>query len=70
MRTTSIAYLPLIDGLDTVDERLQALKNALAPTTSGRKHDVLMQYTALRTYDTTQSIDKMVEQLAERLQAC
>ena len=53
VRTTSVAYLPLIDGLDTVHERLQALKNALAPTTSGRKHDVLMQYTALRAYDTT-----------------
>ena len=42
VRTTSVAYLPLIDGLDTVHERLQALKKALAPTTSGRKHDVLI----------------------------
>ena len=56
--TASVAYLPFIDGLDTVHERLRALKNALAPTTSGRKHDVLIQYTALRPYDTTQSIDK------------
>ena len=74
MRTTSVAYLPLIDGLDTVHERLQALKNALAPTTSGRKHDVLMQYTALKAYDTTQSIDKWLNswrniyKLAEQLQ--
>ena len=30
VRSTSVAYLPLIDGLDTVRERLQALKNALA----------------------------------------
>ena len=58
VRTTSIAYLPLINGLDTVHERLQALRSALAPTTSGRKHDVLIQYTALQAYDTTQSIDK------------
>jgi len=42
MRTTSVAYLPLIDGLDTVYERLKALKKALAPITSGRKHDVLV----------------------------
>jgi hypothetical protein len=41
VRSTSVAYLPLIDGLKTVHERLQALKTALAPTTSGRKHDVL-----------------------------
>ena len=73
VRTTSVAYLPLIDGLDTVYERLQALKKALAPTTSGRKHDVLMQYTALKAYDTTQSIDKWlnswrnVYKLAEQL---
>jgi hypothetical protein len=45
----------------------------LAPTTSGRKHDVLIQYTALKTYDTTQSIDKWlnnwrnVYKLAEQL---
>ena len=58
VRTTSVVYLPLIEGLNTVHERLQALKNALAPTTSGRKHDVLIQYTALKAYDTTQSIDK------------
>ena len=50
VRSISVAYLPLIDGLDTVHERLRALKNALAPTTSGRKHDVLNQYTALKTY--------------------
>ena len=42
IRSTSVAYLPLINGLDTVHERLQALKTALAPTTSGRKHDVLI----------------------------
>ena len=41
IRTTSVAYLPLINGLDTVHERLQELKKALAPTTSGQKHDVL-----------------------------
>jgi hypothetical protein len=35
VRTTSVAYLPLINGLDTVYERLKALKKALAPTTSG-----------------------------------
>ena len=52
VRTTSVAYLPLIDGLDTVHERLQALKNALAPTTSGRKHDVLIQYTIRPTRHT------------------
>jgi len=73
VRSTSVAYLPLIEGLDTVYERLQALKNALAPTTSGRKHDVLIQYTALKSYDTTQSIDKWlngwrnVYKLAEQL---
>jgi len=70
---TLVAYLPLIDGLDTVHERLQALKTALAPTTSGRKHDVLNQYTALKAYDTTQSIDKWLNswrniyKLAEQL---
>jgi hypothetical protein len=58
VRSTSVAYLPLIDGLDTVHERLQALKTALAPTTSGRKHDVLIQYTALKAYNINQSIDK------------
>ena len=58
VRSTSVAYLPLIDGLDTVHERLQELKKALAPTTSGRKHDVLIQYTALKAYDTNQSMDK------------
>jgi len=42
VRSTSVTYLPLIDGLDTVHERLQALKTALAPTTLGRKHDVLI----------------------------
>ena len=47
VRTTSVAYLPLIDGLDTVYGRLQALKTTLAPTILGRKHNVLMQYTAL-----------------------
>ena len=41
VRTTSVAYLPLINDLNTVHERLQALKTALAPTTSGQKHDVL-----------------------------
>src|SRR6266702_3227884 len=58
VRTTSVAYLPLIDGLETVHERLQALKNALAPTSSGRKHDVLIQYTALKAYNKKQSIDE------------
>src|ERR1700722_17568177 len=33
-------------------------KTALAPTTSGRKHDVLNQYTALKAYNKKQSIDK------------
>src|SRR6266705_3457663 len=72
--STSVAYLPLIEGLDTVYERLQALKNALAPTTSGRKHDVLIQYTALKSYDTTQSMDKWLNswrniyKLAEQLE--
>ena len=74
VRSTSVAYLPLIDGLDTVHERLQALKTALAPTTSGRKHDVLIQYTALKAYDTKQSIDKWLNswrniyKLAEQLE--
>jgi hypothetical protein len=58
VRLTLVAYLPLIDGLDTVHERLQALKTALAPTTLGRKHDVLIQYTALKAYNIIQSIDK------------
>jgi hypothetical protein len=53
MRTTSVAYLPLIDDLDTVYKRLKALKKALAPTISGQKHDVLIQYTALKAYNTT-----------------
>ena len=35
VRTTSVSYLPLIDGLDTVYERLKALKKALALTTLG-----------------------------------
>ena len=56
--STLVAYFPLINGLDTVHKRLQALKNALAPTTSGQKHDVLIQYTALKTYNKIQSIDK------------
>jgi len=74
VRTTSVAYLPLIDGLETVHERLQALKNALAPTTSGRKHDVLNQYTALKAYNKKQSIEKWlnswrnVYKLAEQLE--
>ena len=55
---TSVAYLPLIKGLDTVYKRLQALKNALAPTTSGRKHNILIQYTALKTYNKRQNINK------------
>ena len=58
MRTTSVAYLPLINGLDTVYKRLQALKKALAPTTSGQKHDILNQYTALKVYNKKQSINK------------
>jgi hypothetical protein len=74
VRSTSVAYLPLIDGLDTVHERLQELKKALAPTTSGRKHDVLIQYTALKAYDTNQSMDKWLNdwrniyKLAEQLE--
>jgi hypothetical protein len=74
VRTTSVAYLPLIDGLDTVYERLKALKKALAPTTSGRKHDVLNQYTALKAYNKKQSIEKWlnswrnVYKLAEQLE--
>ena len=58
IRFTLVAYLPLINGLDMVHERLQVLKNALTPTTLGQKHDVLIQYTALKAYDTNQSIDK------------
>ena len=58
IQTTSVAYLPLINGLDTVYKRLQALKKALTPTTLGRKHDVLNQYTALKVYNKKQSIDK------------
>ena len=42
IRSTLVAYLPLIDGLDTVYERLKALKTALAPTTLGRKYNVLI----------------------------
>jgi hypothetical protein len=74
VRTTSVAYLPLIDGLKTVHERLQALKKTLAPTTSGRKHDVRNQYTALKAYDATQSMDKWLNswrniyKLAEQLE--
>ena len=70
----SVAYLPLIDGLDMVHERLQELKKALAPTTSGQKHDVLIQYTALKAYDTNQSMDKWLNdwrniyKLAEQLE--
>jgi hypothetical protein len=55
---TLVAYLPLIDGLDTVYERLKALKKALAPTTLGRKYEVLSQYTALKVYNKKQNIDK------------
>ena len=58
VRSTSVAYLPLIDGVKTVHERLQALKTVLAPTTSGRKYDVLIQYTALKAYNKKQSIKK------------
>ena len=58
MRTTSVAYLPLINGLDTVYEWLKALKKALTPTTLGRKHNVLNQYTALKVYNKKQNIDK------------
>ena len=74
VRSTSVAYLPLIDGLDTVHERLQALKNTLAPTTSGQKHDVLIQYKALKAYNERQSIDKWLNswrniyKLAEQLE--
>jgi len=73
VRTTSVAYLLLIDDLNTVHERLKALKTALAPTTSGRKRDVLNQYTALKVYNKKQSINKWlnnwrnVYKLAEQL---
>ena len=73
IRSTSVAYLPLINGLDTVYERLKALKTTLAPTTSGRKYDVLIQYTALKAYDTKQSINtwlnswRNIYKLAEQL---
>jgi hypothetical protein len=73
VRTTSVAYLPLIDGLNTIHERLKALKTALAPTSSGRKHDVLIQYTALKAYNKKQNIEKWlnswrnVYKLAEQL---
>ena len=36
-----VAYLLLINSLNTVYKRLKALKTALAPTSLGRKHDVL-----------------------------
>jgi ERCC4-related helicase len=71
---TSVAYLLLIDGLDTVYERLKALKKALAPTTLGRKYEVLSQYTALKVYNKKQNIDKWlnswrnVYKLAEQLE--
>jgi hypothetical protein len=42
MRTMLVAYLPLINDLDTVYKRLKALKKALAPTILGQKHDVLI----------------------------
>ena len=58
IHTTLIAYLPLINGLDTIYKRLQALKHALAPTTSGYKRDALIQYTALKTYNKRQNMDK------------
>ena len=41
-----------------VYKRLQVLKKALTPTTLGRKHDVLNQYTALKVYNKKQNIDK------------
>jgi len=53
-----VDYLPLINGLETVHERLKALKTALAPTTLGQKCDVLNQYTALKAYNKKQSIEK------------
>ena len=56
--TTSVDYLPLINGLKTAHKRLKALKTALTPTTSGQKHDVLNQYTALKAYNPNQSINK------------
>ena len=74
VRTTSTAYLPLIDGLKTVYERLQALKHALALTTLGRKRDALTQYTALKTYNKRQNVDKWLNswrnayKLAEKLE--
>jgi len=58
VRTTSVAYLPLIKDLGMVYERLQELKTILAPTTSGQKRDVLNQYTALKAYNKKQSIEK------------
>ena len=58
MRTTLVAYLLLINGLNTVYKRLKALKKALAPTTLGQKHNVLNQYTALKVYNKKQNIDK------------
>ena len=73
MRITSVAYLPLINGLDTVYERLKALKKALAPTTLGQKHEVLNQYMALKVYNKKQSVKKWlnnwrnVYKLAEQL---
>ena len=35
MRKTSVTYLPLIDGLDTVYKQLQVLKKVLTPITLG-----------------------------------
>jgi len=58
VRTISIAYLPLINGLNIVHKQLQALKHTLAPTTSGHKRDALVQYMALKTYNKRQNIDK------------
>ena len=37
----SVAYLPLINGLDMVYKRLQVFKKALTPITLGQKHDIL-----------------------------
>jgi hypothetical protein len=53
-----VAYFPLIKDLNIVYKQLRALKKVLAPTTSGQKHDVHNQYTALKVYNKKQSISK------------
>jgi hypothetical protein len=41
VRTILVAYLLLINGVNTVYKRLKVLKTTLAPTSLGRKYNVL-----------------------------